>query len=181
MNGAPLPVANGFPLRLIAPRFYGIANVKWLTRIEVRDSRFLGPFMASRYVTVREEPRGGDSVFMRTAVGKSLLKSMTAKVTRKDGAHRIYGAAWGAPVAHVEVRIDDGPWTRATIDRGQEHEFAWKFWHLDWKGPTPGEHRITSRAVDTSGRLQPAPEDWSIAKKHTYWEANGQITRRIRL
>ena len=36
MNGAPLPKGNGYPLRLIAPRWYGIANVKWLTRIEVR-------------------------------------------------------------------------------------------------------------------------------------------------
>jgi hypothetical protein len=114
-------------------------------------------------------------------VGKSLLKSMTAKVTRKDGVHRIYGAAWGAPVARVEVKIDDGPFTPATIDRGQEHEFAWKFWHADWKSPAPGEHRITSRAVDTAGNLQPAPEDWQVARKHTYWEANGQITRRIRI
>src|SRR5262249_3873016 len=84
MNGATLPKANGFPLRLIAPRWYGIANVKWLSRIEVRDSRFQGPFMATRYVTVREEPREGGSVFVRTAVGRSLLKSMTAKVTVKD-------------------------------------------------------------------------------------------------
>jgi DMSO/TMAO reductase YedYZ molybdopterin-dependent catalytic subunit len=40
MNGSPLPVPNGFPVRLIAPGWFGIANVKWLTRIEVRDTRF---------------------------------------------------------------------------------------------------------------------------------------------
>ena len=57
MNGAPLPPGNGFPLRLVAPRWYGIANVKWLTRIEVSDQRFIGPFMAEKYVTVREERR----------------------------------------------------------------------------------------------------------------------------
>jgi len=181
MNGAALPVANGFPLRLIAPRWYGIANVKWLTRIEVHDSRFLGPFMATRYVTVREESREGGSVWMRTGVGKSLLKSMTAKVTVKDGRHRVYGAAWGAPIARVEVKIDEGPWTAAEIDRGREHEFAWKFWHLDWSSPAPGEHQITSRAVDTAGNVQPAADDWRIAKKRTYWEANGQVTRRIRI
>jgi DMSO/TMAO reductase YedYZ molybdopterin-dependent catalytic subunit len=181
MNGAPLPKGNGYPLRLIAPRWYGISNVKWLTRIEIRDSRFLGPFMATKYVTVREEPREGGSVWMRTEVGKSRLKSIPAKVTLKDGLHRVYGAAWGAPVARVEVKVDDGPFTPATFDRGQEHEFAWKFWHQDWANPTPGEHRITSRAVDKAGNLQPAPEDWQVAKKHTYWEANGQITRRIRI
>ena len=181
MNGGPLPKGNGFPLRLIAPRWYGIANVKWLTRIEVRDSRFQGPFMSTRYVTVREEPREGGSVWVKSVVGKSLLKSMTAKVTVKDGLYRIYGAAWGAPIAKVEVKVDDGPWTAAVIDNGMEHEFAWKLWHADWKSPSPGEHRITSRAVDTSGNVQPAADDWRIAKKHTYWEANGQATRRIRI
>ena len=57
MNGAALPPANGFPLRLIAPGWYGIANVKWLTRIEVRDTRFMNRFMARDYVTIREEKR----------------------------------------------------------------------------------------------------------------------------
>ena len=182
MNGTPLPKANGHPLRLIAPRWYGIANVKWLTRIEVWDTRFLGTFMATRYVTVREEPReGGGGVWKRTQVGRSLLKSIAAKVTVKDGRYRIYGAAWGAPVARIEVRIDDGSWAAATIDQGSEQEFAWKFWHLDWNQPAAGDHRITSRAIDTAGDVQPAPDDWRIARKQTYWEANGQITRTIRI
>ena len=182
MNGTPLPKANGHPLRLIAPRWYGIANVKWLTRIEVWDTRFLGTFMATRYVTVREEPReGGGGVWKRTQVGRSQLKSIAAKVTVKDGRYRIYGAAWGAPVARIEVRIDDGSWAAATIDQGSEQEFAWKFWHLDWNQPAAGDHRITSRAVDTAGDVQPAPDDWRIARKQTYWEANGQITRTIRI
>jgi len=99
----------------------------------------------------------------------------------KDGQYRIYGAAWGAPVERVEVRIDQGGWTPATIDEGQGHEFAWKFWRLDWKSPSPGDHQITSRAVDTEGNVQPAMDDWRIAKKHTYWEANGQVTRTIRI
>jgi DMSO/TMAO reductase YedYZ molybdopterin-dependent catalytic subunit len=182
MNGAALPKPNGHPLRLIAPRWFGIANVKWLTRIEVWDTRFLGTFMATRYVTVREEPReGGGSVWKRTQVGRSLLKSIPAKVTVKDGRHRIYGAAWGAPVARIEVRIDDGPWSAATIDQGGDQEFAWKFWHVDWNQPPAGEHRIASRAIDTAGGVQPAPDDWHIAGKQTYWEANGQITRTIRI
>jgi DMSO/TMAO reductase YedYZ molybdopterin-dependent catalytic subunit len=182
MNGQPLPRENGQPLRLIAPRWYGIANVKWLERIEVIDRRFEGPYMAERYVTVREEPReGGGSALVRTSVGKSLLKSITAKVTVKDGTHRIYGAAWGAPVARVEVKVDDRDWAPATIDQGSEHEFAWKFWHLDWTQAAAGEHRLTSRAFDTAGNVQPAMDDARIARKRTYWEANGQITRRIRI
>jgi len=182
MNGQPLPAANGFPLRLIAPRWFGISNVKWLTRIEVTDERFLGAFQAQRYMTVRELPReGGKTVWTRTAVGRSLLKSIAAKVTLQDGKYRIYGAAWGAPIARVEVRIDDGPWKTAVFDKGAEHEFAWKFWHLDWTGPAPGEHKITSRAVDKEGRVQPARDDPSVANRKTYWEANEQITRTIRI
>ncbi len=182
MNGQPLPAANGHPLRLIAPRWFGISNVKWLTRIEVTDARFEGPFQAQRYLTVREEPRpDGTSVWTRTAVGRSLLKSIAATVTVQDGKYRIYGAAWGAPVARVEVRVDDGPWKTAVIDRGAEHEFAWKFWHLDWANAAPGEHTITSRAVDKTGTVQPAKDDPRVAKRHTYWEANEQITRTVKL
>ena len=61
MNGAPLLRANGFPLRLIAPGWYGIANVKWLKRIEVRDRRLENRFMGRDYVTIREEQRDGQS------------------------------------------------------------------------------------------------------------------------
>ena len=181
MNGSSLPAANGFPLRLIAPRWYGVANVKWLTRIEVRDSHFLGTFNSRRYVTVREEVlEDGRRELRRTAVGKSRLKSIAARVTAGNGRYRIYGAAWGEPVARVEVRIDNGAWTAAQIDQGREHEFGWKLWHFDWSA-TPGEHAISSRAIGTDGRIQPAPDDPAIASKKTYWEANGQITRRIRI
>ncbi len=182
MNGAPLPHLSGFPLRLIAPGWYGIANVKWLKRIEVIETRWAGRFMAKDYVTIREEPRpGGETVWTQKVVGRSLLKSVTAKVTVKDGKHRIYGAAWGAPIQRVEVRVDRGPWVRATIDRGQEHEFAWKFWHWDWKDAKPGGHTITSRAIDKAGNIQSTMDDPRIANKHTYWESNGQITRRIQI
>jgi DMSO/TMAO reductase YedYZ molybdopterin-dependent catalytic subunit len=180
MNGQPLPAAHGFPVRLIAPGWYGIANVKWLKRIEVRDTRFMGRFMARDYVTIREERRGGTSEWVETSVGRSLIKSAPAKVTRANGGYRIVGAAWGAPISRVEVLIAGGPWMPATIDRTEEAPFAWRIWALDWN-PRPGEHTITSRAVDTAGNVQPAASDPRIANKHTYWESNGQITRRIRI
>jgi DMSO/TMAO reductase YedYZ molybdopterin-dependent catalytic subunit len=181
MNGAPLPERNGYPLRLIAPGWYGIANVKWLKRIEVRDTRFMGRFMARDYVTLREERRGNEVAWMETSVGRSLLKSVPAKVTRHDGRYRILGAAWGAPIARVDVQIDQGPWLAATIDRSEDAEHAWKLWSLDWEPSSPGEHSITSRAVDTVGRLQPSMSDPDIANKKTYWESNGQVTRRIQI
>ena len=181
MNGAPLPPTNGFPLRLIAPGWFGIANVKWLTRIEVRNARLMNRFMARDYVTIREARHDGEPVWSETSVGRALLKSVPAKVVRADGRYRIVGAAWGAPIDRVEVRIDDGPWVAANIDRSEDSPFAWKIWSLDWDGPAQGEHTVTSRAVDTAGRVQPAPDDPVIANKHTYWESNGQVTRHVRI
>ena len=179
MNGAALPAANGFPLRLIAPGWYGIANVKWLKRIEIRDRRFMGKFMARDYVTIREEERNGEAVWTETSVGRGRLKSAPARVTRLGNDYRIVGAVWGAPVAKVEVKIDGGAWIPAVIDTSEQAEFAWTFWSLDWPRPSAGEHTITSRAIGTNGQIQPAMDDPFIAKKRTYWEANGQISRKV--
>jgi hypothetical protein len=110
-----------------------------------------------------------------------LLKSVPAKVTRQGDQYRILGAAWGAPVAKVEVRIDDGPWIAARIDRTEEAVHAWRIWSLDWDHPLPGEHQITSRAVDFRGHVQPAMDEPVIANKRTYWESNGQVTRRVKV
>ena len=179
MNGQPLDARHGAPLRLVTPGWYGIANVKWLDRIEVIDTRFMGHFMARDYVTIREEQRDGQPVWTESSVGRALLKSAPARVTRQSGGYRIVGAAWGGPVAGVEVQVDDGPWMPATITEGAGAEFAWKFWGVDWGSPPSGEHAITSRATDTAGNVQPSVTDLAIATKRTYWESNGQITRRV--
>jgi DMSO/TMAO reductase YedYZ molybdopterin-dependent catalytic subunit len=188
MNGAPLPREHGFPLRLIAPGWYGVANVKWLTRIEVVDQRYAGRFMARDYVTIREATRDGRTVWTFSTVRHDRLKSAPAKVTRRRGRYAILGAAWGAPIAEVEVRIDDGPWMTAELQDPPSRtrsrarsEFAWRFWTLNWGRPAPGEHTITSRAFDVDGNLQPPPDDPYLASKVTFWESNGQITRRVRI
>jgi DMSO/TMAO reductase YedYZ molybdopterin-dependent catalytic subunit len=181
MNGAPLPPEHGFPARLIAPGWYGVANVKWLTRIELQSERFAGRFTARDYVTIREEVRGGDTVWTFTTVGKDRLKSAPARVTRTGNRYTITGAAWGAPVRRVEVSIDGRPFRPARLQRqlsGGEH--SWRFWTYDWGTPAAGEHTVTSRAYDAAGALQPAADDPFLASRRTYWEANGQITRRVR-
>jgi DMSO/TMAO reductase YedYZ molybdopterin-dependent catalytic subunit len=187
MNGAPLPPEHGFPVRLIAPGWYGVANVKWLTRIEVMDHRYRGRFMARDYVTIREGAGDGETVWTFTSVSHDRLKSAPAKVTRRGDRYAILGAAWGAPIAAVEVKIDDGPWMDARLEhhrprKKRSHtrtDFAWKFWTFDWGKPATGEHTIASRAFDTDGNVQPAPDDPYLASKVTYWESNGQITRRV--
>jgi DMSO/TMAO reductase YedYZ molybdopterin-dependent catalytic subunit len=181
MNGSPLPPPHGFPARLIAPGWYGVANVKWLKRIEVRNTRFMGRFMARDYVTIREEDRAGETVAVETSVGRARLKSAPAKVTRKDGSYRIYGVAWGGPVDKVEVSIDNGAWSAATIDPTYDAPYAWKLWTINWPNPVSGEHTITSRAIDREGRVQAAPTDPIIARKKTYWESFGWVTRRVRV
>ena len=184
MNGGPLPGEHGVPVRLIAPGWYGVANVKWLTRIEVWDQQYRGNFMARDYVTIREQRRGGKTVWTFANVRHDRLKSAPAKVTRRGDRYRIMGAAWGAPIASVEVQIDDGPWTQARLERQpsrkrQSRRFAWTFWTLRWKTPAAGEHTIRSRAFDIDGNVQPPPDDPYLASKVTFWESNGQITRRV--
>jgi DMSO/TMAO reductase YedYZ molybdopterin-dependent catalytic subunit len=184
MNGDPLPPEHGFPVRLIAPGWYGVANVKWLTRIEVMDHRYAGRFMARDYVSIREEQRDGETVWTFTTVSHDRLKSAPAKVTRRGNRYAIMGAAWGAPIAAVQVRIDAGPWSAATLygrppRRKRSSGYAWRFWTFDWGKPAPGEHRITSRAFDIDGNIQPAPNDPFLASRRTYWESNGHITRRV--
>jgi DMSO/TMAO reductase YedYZ molybdopterin-dependent catalytic subunit len=189
MNGAPLPPEHGFPVRLIAPGWYGVANVKWLTRIEVLDQQYRGRFMARDYVTIREQVRDGETVWTFTNVRHDRLKSAPARVTRRNGRYRIMGAAWGAPIADVEVQIDDGPWRQARLEhhghrrrRSRDREgFAWTFWTRHWGKPAAGVHTIRSRAFDVDGNVQPAPDDPYLVGKATFWESNGQITRRVRI
>ena len=181
MNGRELPMMHGYPARLIAPGWYGVANVKWLTRIEVRDARYQGFFMAHDYVSIREEEREGETFWTFTSVTHDRLKSAPAKVTRQDDRYTVMGAAWGAPIGGVEVQIDDDPWQAATLTDGEGSEYAWVFWTFDWGSPDAGEHTVTSRATDVDGNVQPAPDDPLIANKATFWEANGHITRRVRI
>ena len=180
MNGAALSPDRGAPVRLIAPGWFGVANVKWLQRIEVRETRFLGRFMGRDYVTLREEQRDGETVVMETSVGRGLLKSAPARVVRNGNRHSILGMAWGpTPISAVEVKIDGGPWTKAVLaEADPKSPFAWRFWRLDWSA-SPGDHTITSRATDTAGRVQPAMDDPLIANKKTYWESNGQLQRKV--
>jgi len=183
MNGKPLPVEHGFPVRLIAPGWYGVANVKWLNRIELRRGRYAGRFMAREYVTFREEKHGDETIWTFTTVGRFRLKSASAKVIRYRDRYSVFGAAWGARISRVDVRIDEGPWRRARLQRrlgrAGSSGFAWRFWTFDWGHPTPGEHSVTSRAFDEHGNVQPRPEDEIIANRRTFWENNGQITRHV--
>lgn len=185
-NGEPLEQRNGAPLRLIVPGWYGIANVKWLRRIEVRDRRYMGRFMGRDYVTLRGERRGDQIEYVETSVTRMNLKSIVARVTRRptiDGQIPVkaYGAVWndGTEIKQVEVRVDEGPWQAAQLDTEPRSKFSWTFFSIDLGKIKPGKHTVVSRAIDVNGRIQPAAGDDEIALKKTYWEAYQQWPREI--
>jgi DMSO/TMAO reductase YedYZ molybdopterin-dependent catalytic subunit len=185
-NGQPLEERNGAPLRLIVPGWYGIANVKWLKRIEVRNRRYMGRFMGRDYVTVRGERHGNEVVFVESSVARMNLKSVIARVTRrptKDGQVplKAYGAVWGdgTPIKAVEVQLDGGEWKTAKLDEKPLEKYCWRFFSIDVGGVAPGKHTLVSRGIDANGRMQPAPQDDEIALKKTYWEAYQQWPRTI--
>ena len=185
-DGEPIEKRNGALLRLIVPGWYGIASVKWLTRIEVRDRRYMGRFMGRDYVTVRGERRGDEIVYLETSVTRMNLKSVVARVMRRptrNGAIPLtaYGAAWsdGTEIKTVEVQVDGGDWRRAILDSKPRSKYSWIFFSIDLGAVKPGKHTVVSRAVDMRGRIQPSAEDDEIALKRTYWEAYQQWPREI--
>ncbi|HUR46600.1 MAG TPA: sulfite oxidase [Candidatus Saccharimonadales bacterium] len=187
MNGEPLTKEHGFPLRLIVPGWFGISWTKWLTRIELLDHRYMSKYMAEEYVTLKGEERSDKTVWRLTSVSLMNVKSVIGRAIKlKDGTVRLTGAAWGdgTPMKTVEVRIDDGPWQPAKIDRSPKDRYAWRFFSFDWKNPTPGEHRIVSCATDEDGRTQPEPEPNAEDRrkwKKTNWDWNEQWPWHIRI
>jgi DMSO/TMAO reductase YedYZ molybdopterin-dependent catalytic subunit len=183
MNGEPLNFEHGFPLRLIVPGWFGITWVKWLKRIELMDRRYMGKYMSQEYVTLRGEERGDKTIWRLTSVGPLDLKSIVARAVRfQNGTIRLTGAAWGdgTPIEKVEVKIDDGPWRPAQLTRARD-KYTWRFFNYDWTEATAGEHKVVSRAFDAEGRVQPGPDDPAIKLKKTYWEANQQWPRKLKI
>ena len=186
INGMPLSMVHGSPLRLVVPGWYGVAWVKWLNRIDLVDRRYVGRFMSRDYVTLRGEETESGTVWHRTLVGPINIKSITARTIRQtDGNVRIEGAAWtdGTPLRSVEISIDGNSWVDVVLQPppADATPHTWTFWSYIWTNPTSGSHTIVSRAIDTKGRVQPSAEDPQIAMKRTYWEASQQVVREIEL
>jgi DMSO/TMAO reductase YedYZ molybdopterin-dependent catalytic subunit len=168
MNGEPLTPEHGFPLRLILPGWYGMAQIKWLSRIELTDRHYEGRHMARNYQSLRAVKSGEETLWLDTSISRNNLKSVIARVTRRRGGtnfqYRVTGAAWGGPAAirGVELSVDNGPWRPAIIDR-PGNSAAWSLWSFDWKDATPGLHTLMSRASNTRGEIQPTREELRAA------------------
>jgi DMSO/TMAO reductase YedYZ molybdopterin-dependent catalytic subunit len=185
LNGKPLDREHGAPLRVIMPGWYGVANVKWLSEIHLQEDRFLGNFQARWYRTVRAvggsgELTDGDTQFVETEVTRMNVKSVIARVRKSGSGHQILGFVLndGTPLRSVEVKIDDGPWQKATLDPANT-QYSWKLFSYKWEGATPGEHTIVSRATDVKGIVQPTAAE--LSRKKTFLEDNSQFPRKVRI
>jgi DMSO/TMAO reductase YedYZ molybdopterin-dependent catalytic subunit len=180
LNGEPLSRQQGFPVRLIVPGWYGVANVKWLTEIHVQRGRFVGKWQARWYRTLRGETINGEVKWTETEISRQQLKSVIARVTRTTDHLRVTGFVLndGAPLRSVDVRVDDGPWRPATLDAGSSR-YAWKLFSFRWDGATPGAHTLVSRVTDASGRVQPEAKE--LEKKLTFLENNAQWARQVQV
>lgn len=144
MNGEPLPIAHGFPARLVVAGLYGyVSAVKWLKEIELTTFADFDPYWVKRGWAVDgpiktmariDTPRG----FSRVQAGTVPLA----------------GVAWAQTrgITKVEVQIDDGPWreTDLSADVGKD---TWRQWLYRWDA-TPGSHQVTVRATDSTGETQ---------------------------
>ncbi len=185
LEGKPLRREQGFPMRLIMPGWYGVANVKWLAEIHLQEDRYLGNFQARWYRSVVGEGGSGadtdpQTQWVETEITRMHLKSVIAKVSKKDGAYQIFGFALndGTPLASVEVQIDGGPWQKATLAPTHDR-YSWKLFTYRWEGATPGDHTLVSRATDVNGAVQPTAAD--LSRKKTFLQDNGQFPRKVRI
>ena len=178
MNGAPLNLYHGAPVRLIVPGWYGVANVKWLEQIHVQDRRYMGRFMARDYVTLSRRDVGGVERWEERSVTRMQLKSSIIRVTKRNDAHIVTGFVLndGTPLRSVEVKIDDGPWQPAEIDP-QSTQFSWKLFRYVWSGAAPGEHTVVSRVTDVNGQVQATADQ--LPEKPTRWENYAQFPRTV--
>ena len=178
MNGEPLPLYHGAPLRLLVPGWYGVANVKWMNQIHVQDRRYMGRFMARDYVTLSRRDIGGVERWEERSVTKINLKSSIIRVTRTGSDHTIMGFVLndGTPLRSVEVKIDDGPWREAEIDP-ESTQYSWKLFRYGWANPTAGEHTIVSRVTDVNGQVQATPDQ--MPEKPSRWENYAQFARTL--
>jgi DMSO/TMAO reductase YedYZ molybdopterin-dependent catalytic subunit/uncharacterized membrane protein len=144
MNGEPLPLEHGFPVRMVIPGLYGyVSATKWvrdmeITTWEARDSYWLNRGWAERAPI---------KTMSRIDAPKGFANLPSGKVVAA-------GIAWAQTIgiAKVEVRLDDGPWRAAELG-APVNEQTWRMWQITLDVP-PGSHKVTCRATDESGYTQ---------------------------
>jgi DMSO/TMAO reductase YedYZ molybdopterin-dependent catalytic subunit len=161
MNGELLETAHGAPLRLFVPGWYGVAAVKWLTRIEAIDHPYRGYYQSKKYTIRQRTPAGEETVVVGPMPVKSEIVRPKEDAMLGVGAVRIFGAAWAGEqaVAGVEVTVDGGSSWQAAELLSTTAPYSWVLWEYLWEVAEPGRYTLASRATDRLGRTQPDEHD----------------------
>src|SRR5947209_7406623 len=145
MNGETLPANHGFPLRAVVGGWYGVASIKWLSRILVTERPFVG-FEQSMDYSIWERRSGIPSLIPLTEmeVKASIARPAAGDVLIANEENRIQGAAWTgeSEVSKVEVSTDGGgSWQDAKL-LGKPVPFAWRLWEHAWKPAKAGKYTL---------------------------------------
>ncbi|MBZ7926545.1 sulfite oxidase [Ensifer adhaerens] len=162
MNGEPLPLPHGYPLRLIVPGWYAVASVKWLTEINVTDQPCAAHYQMEKYWYhwVRE---GHDEYApVKLMNVRALISSPDQGENLPRGETAIRGVAWSGAesISKVDVSLNDGPWREARLI-GERRRSAWQWWELITRLERPGPLTVRARATDMAGRSQPKRAEWN--------------------
>jgi sulfite oxidase len=169
MNGQPIPVPHGAPLRAIIPGWEGAYSVKWLTTLTVIDKEFDGFWVASgyRYPTKRVAPGAAvdpkDTAPLKGLVVKSLITQPAEGQTFAPGSVSVAGFAWAGEndITKVDVSIDNGEsWQPARL-AGEQARYSWRRFEFSFTAARPESVLILSRATDSAGNVQPAVSQWN--------------------
>jgi DMSO/TMAO reductase YedYZ molybdopterin-dependent catalytic subunit len=159
LNGAPIPLAHGGPLRLILPGYSGVNQIKYLRRLSLTAEESRARIMSHGY---RIAPPGSKADPSQPSVLQMNVKSWInspspAQSLLRSGRAVVQGVALGGTqaVRRVEVSTDGGErWQRAKLVGPDLGRYAWRQFALEVDLP-PGEHLLASRAVDARGNVQP--------------------------
>jgi sulfane dehydrogenase subunit SoxC len=167
MNGGPLPPQHGFPLRLVVPGWYGMQNVKWLTKITVLEEPFGGYQNTVGYRLYSADGEAGEPVTRMLPRSLMVPPGVPDFMTRsrfiEPGPTTLSGRAWSgqAPIERVDVSADGGTSFNAAVLEPPLGPNAWRGWSFVWEA-TPGEHTLSSRATDAAGNTQPLEPPWNL-------------------
>ncbi len=165
MNGEDIPLAHGYPARIVAPGWAGSVSQKWVTRIWVRDKEHDGPGMTGLSYRVPRHPvepgtevPHEDMMVMGSMIVKSVISYPEAGTEVSAGRpFEVRGQAWAGDdwVTGMEVSLDFGAtWQRATVEDAP-NRFSWQRWRANVTPPQAGYYEIWARATDNRGRSQP--------------------------
>lgn len=169
MNGRPLPLLHGAPLRVITPGWMADSCIKWLTDITVLAEEAKGYYMQTAYRTPLTPiepgaPANGQAMIpVEEMAVKSLIAAPGEGDMVKAGPVTIQGVAWSgsARVTGVEVSINEGATWEPARFIGEDLPYAWRRWQYVWQAKTAGSFTILSRATDSRGATQPAKTPWN--------------------